>query len=117
MDTALPGSTNQPIMVGGALITEGQCTRKRSVMDKEFGIWKKSLQKVGGFFCLKSAMKVRDQVGWREVDPAVSGIATGSDGSGIRGPHCRCGEAGRKQIRRVSPNPLDYLLIAASESD
>jgi hypothetical protein len=43
-------------MVGGALIAEGQRSRKRSVVDKEFGIWKKNLQKVGGFFCLKSPM-------------------------------------------------------------
>src|ERR1700730_6377368 len=117
VDTALPGSTNQPIMVGGALITEGQRSGKRSVMDKEIGIWKKNLQKVGGFFCFKSAMQVRDQVGRREVDPAVSGITTGSDGSCICRPHCRCRETGRKQVRRVSPSPLDYLLIAAGESD
>src|SRR6267378_506490 len=117
VDTALPGSTNQPIMVGGALITKGQRSWKRSVMDKEFGIWKKGLQKIGGFFCLKSAMKVRNQVSRREVHPAVSGITTWSDGSCICRPHSRCRETGRKQIRRISPSPLDHLLIAAGESD
>src|SRR5258707_7380006 len=71
VDTALPGSTNQPIMVGGALITKGQRSWKRSVMDKEFGIWKKGLQKIGGIFFLHSTMKARNLVIRPVMLPAV----------------------------------------------
>src|SRR6266403_3490011 len=107
VNTALLRSTHQPTMVSGAFITEGQSPRKRRVMHKQLRIRKQRLQKFGGFLRLKRAMKVRDQVGRREMCPPVSGITTGRNGRCVCRPHPRGRKTSRKQFRRVSPSPFD----------
>jgi len=107
--------TTQAGMVGSALVSKLTGIGQRSVVGKIARISKHGAQYAAGCRMFDAAMELAVEIGRGEVHPAVGGIGTGADRTGVGCPHAGCRTDRSKQRQRLLRRLVDHGRVATRE--
>ena len=117
IDARLAVFAAEPDVIGRAFVRQLTDGGQGVVDGEPVRVGEESLEGARGLLGLDGAMQVRDEVGGREMHPAVGGVGAGRDGRGIGGPHGRGGRGGGGEGRGVLPGALDDLTVRTGEAE
>ena len=107
----------QPRVVGRSLVGKANRCRQRSMVAEVFWVSEDLPQHRCRCRCLKRPVPLADEIGRRQVQPAVGGVGIRRDGGGIGRPHRGCAGGSREEVWSFTGGCGQHRRIVTCKAD